>query len=203
MGKGARFCHNCGWDSKLAAAGAASASAGRRPAWKRWVMGVSLGLSGALMLLLLLIPRGDANETLVPGQPAPDFNLTSLEGEQVRLSALKGRPVVVNFWASWCTPCRKEMPEFEAVQAKYGDQGLQVYGINVGESKVAVTNFRDQVGVTFPILIDTDESVQNAYKILPLPATFFIDRAGVIRAIYPFQMSQSQIDDEVVRLLTR
>lgn len=203
MGQGVRFCHQCGWDSKLAAAGSSSSTAGQRPAWKRWVTGVSLGISACLILLLMLVPRSDADTVLQIGQAAPDFELETLEGERVRLSELKGQPVVVNFWATWCTPCRKEMPDFQFVLDKYQDQGLHLYGINVGESEVAVADFRDRVGVRFPILIDKDESVQTDYKILPLPATFFIDQEGIIRGVYQFQMSLPQIEDEVKRLIAR
>lgn len=197
----ARFCHKCGWDSKLAAAGKASSTAANRPAWKRITMSVTLAVSAVLVLMLMLVPRTGAETTLVVGQAAPDFNLPTLDGGRVKLSDLKGKPVVVNFWASWCTPCRREMPDFQAVYDKYKAQGLELYGINVGESNVAVTDFQKQVGTTFPILIDEGEHAQTAYKILPLPATFFIDRSGTIRALYQYQMSHAQIETEVLRIL--
>lgn len=201
--KGDRFCHQCGWDSKLAAAGSNASTAGQRPLWKRWVTGVSLGVASFLILLLMVIPRSDADTVLQIGQAAPDFELETLEGEKVKLSELKGKPVVINYWATWCPPCRKEMPEFQQVYDKYKGDGLHFYAINVGESKVAVSDFRDRVGVNFPILIDTKEEAQTAYKILPLPATFFIDREGVIRGVYQFQISLPQIEDEVKRLMAR
>jgi cytochrome c biogenesis protein CcmG/thiol:disulfide interchange protein DsbE len=203
MGNGARFCHQCGWDSKLAAAGKGASTAGQRPAWKRWVTGVSLGIASFLILLLMLIPRSEADTVLQVGQAAPDFALESLTGEKVRLSDLKGKPVVINFWATWCPPCRKEMPEFQQVYDQYRDAGLQFYAINVGESKVAVEDYRQRLGVHFPILIDKNEEAQTAYKILPLPSTFFIDREGIIRGVYQYQMSLPQIEDEVKRLLAR
>lgn len=203
MGNGARFCHQCGWDSKLAAAGKGASTAGQRPAWKRWVTGVSLGIASFLILLLMLIPRSEADTVLQIGQAAPDFALESLTGEKVRLSDLKGKPVVINFWATWCPPCRKEMPEFQQVYDQYRDAGLQFYAINVGESKVAVEDYRQRLGVHFPILIDKNEEAQTAYKILPLPSTFFIDREGIIRGVYQYQMSLPQIEDEVKRLLAR
>lgn len=199
--KSMRFCHNCGWDSKLAAAGRAASTAGHRPPWKRATMSVCLAIAAVFMVFVLLVPRGGAQTTLVIDQPAPDFTLESVDGGQVRLSDLKGKPVIINFWASWCGPCRKEMPDFQAVYEQYKDAGLQVYGINVGESKVAVRDFRETVGAKFPVLLDTHEEAQNAYKILPLPATFFVDSGGKIRAIYQYQMSRSQMEAEVLRLL--
>jgi cytochrome c biogenesis protein CcmG/thiol:disulfide interchange protein DsbE len=203
MKKEHRFCYQCGWDSKLAAAGARASTAGQRPAWKRWTAGISLGVASLLMLLLLLVPRSDADTVLQIGQAAPNFELQSLDGERVSLAQLKGQPVVLNFWASWCAPCRKEMPDFQQVYEQYKDQGLRFYAINVGESKVAVSDFLDRVGVDLPVLIDTNEEAQTAYKILPLPATFFIDREGIIRGVYQFQMTRPQIEDEVKRLLAR
>ncbi|HYG57970.1 MAG TPA: redoxin domain-containing protein [Symbiobacteriaceae bacterium] len=196
-----RFCHRCGWDSKLAAAGKAASTAGQRPAWKRLIMAVILGMSSVAVLALLLVPRGDASANLVAGEAAPDFALQALDGTQVRLADLKGKPVVINFWASWCSPCRKEMPDFEVMYQQYREQGLVVLGINVGEPRVTVADFRQQVGVTFPILTDVHEDAQSAYKILPLPATFFVDRSGTIRSIYQYQMSRSQMETEVLRLL--
>jgi len=109
--------------------------------------------------------------------------------------------VVLNFWATWCQPCRREMPDFQYVYDLYREHGLHVYGINVGESRVAVADFQRRVGVSFPIMIDATEEVQTAYKILPLPATFFIDSDGVIRGIYQHQMSRAQIESEVARLI--
>lgn len=166
-------------------------------------MSVTLVLSGLLVFLLLLVPRGEADATLIPGQAAPDFSLPALDGSSVRLSDLKGKAVIVNFWASWCVPCRKEMPDFQAVYDRYKEQGLTVLGVNAGESKVAVADFRAKVGVNFPMLLDQEEAAQTAYKIMPLPATFFVDRNGTIRAIYQYQMSQAQIEAEVLRLLAQ
>lgn len=201
MAPRARFCHKCGWDSKLAAAGKASSTAGHRPLWKRVTITATLVVAAFSVLLLLLIPRSGAATTLVAGEAAPAFDLPALDGARVRLADLQGKPVVLNFWASWCTPCRREMPDFQALYDKYKGQGLQVYGINVGESKVAVADFQKQVGTSFPILIDEGDAAQTAYRILPLPATFFIDRSGTIRALYQYQMSRAQMEAEITRLL--
>lgn len=203
MAKGSRFCHACGWDQKLAAAGKASSTAGQRPAWKRRLMSATLISAALLMLWLMLLPRGVADEVLNVGQAAPDFDLESLEGPRIKLSELRGRPVVVNFWATWCTPCRREMPDFQSVYERYEQDGLMVIGLNVGEARVGIEQFKDQVGFQFPVLIDTEETTQTAYRILPLPATFFIDRTGKINAIYQHQMSRSQIESEVIRILAK
>lgn len=199
----ARFCHQCGWDSKLAAAGAASSTAGQRPRWKRWLMGVCLGFASLLIFTILVTPRGSAEPTLMVGQAAPDFDLAALDGSRVQLSALKGQPLVLNFWASWCVPCRREMPHFQAVYERHQGAGLQVYGVNLGESRVAVADFQNRVGFDFPVLLDIEEKAQDSYRILPIPATFFIDKDGIIRGIYQFQMSEAQIEQEVLQLLSR
>jgi len=197
----ARFCHKCGWDSKLAAAGQAASTAGHRPLWKRLTMSVTLVIAACFVLGLLLVPRSGNAATLMAGQPAPDFDLAALDGGRVKLSDLKGKPVVINFWASWCNPCRREMPDFQAMYDKYREQGLEVYGINVGESKITVADFRSKVGTNFPILIDEGDQAQADYRILPLPATFFVDRSGTIRALYQYQMSRAQMEAEIVSLL--
>jgi len=198
-----RFCHVCGWDLRAAEAARKAAELGRRPAWKRWVSGVSLGIMAFLVLLMLLVPRGEAEAVPQVGSPAPDFEIPALDGGTVRLSDLRGRPVVINFWATWCPPCRKEMPDFQDVYDRYKADGLQFYAINVGESQVTVRDFTGRLGIDLPILIDSNEEAQTAYNILPIPATFFIDRDGVVRAVYQYQMSRAQIEIEVQRLMAR
>jgi len=89
----------------------------------------------------------------------------------------------------------------QQVWEKHQSEGLQLLGINIGESKVGVADFRDKVGVRFPILIDAKETVQTAYRILPLPATFFIDRDGKVQAVYQYQMTRAQIEAETQKLL--
>jgi thiol-disulfide isomerase/thioredoxin len=200
MTEGARYCHQCGWDRKLAAAGKASASH-QHPTWKRRLMAGTLAFFVALMGYLVMIPDSSAAASLKVGQVAPNFEVVDLSGKPVSLAELKGRPVVINFWATWCPPCRREMPEFEAVLAQHQDSDLAFYALNVGESKLAVDAFLQQVGVKLPVLLDQNDQAQNAFKILPLPATFFIDRSGKISAIYETQMTRLQIESEISRIL--
>lgn len=198
-----RYCHACGWDRKLAAAGQASASPSQRPAWKRRIMAWTLVFFTALMAFVVMIPDSSASASLKVGEMAPDFEAVGLDGKTVTMADLKGRPVVINFWATWCAPCRQEMPEFEDLLAQYKETDLAFYALNVGEARVTLDSFLAQVGVDLPILVDQNDNAQNAFKILPLPATFFIDRTGKIRAIYETQMTGLQMAAEIDQLLAQ
>ncbi len=113
---------------------------------------------------------------------APDFTLTSTDGETFSLSALRGRPVILNFWATWCPPCRAEMPAFEEAWQRYKADGVLILGVNQGESKSAVERFaRQEVGTTFPLLLDQTTEVGAIYAVRALPTTVFIDADGRIQ----------------------
>lgn len=202
--EGARFCHQCGWDRKLAAAGKATATTASRPAWKRRLMTGTLAFFIGIFGYLILVPDSNAAASLKVGQAAPDITLNDLSGTPVSLASLKGRPVVLNFWATWCPPCRREMPAFQQVwESHKGKDDLVFYALNVGESKLVVDAFMKQLGVDLPVLLDKADQAQNAYKILPIPATFFIDRTGKISAVYETQMTSLQMEAEIDRILAR
>ncbi len=116
------------------------------------------------------------------GHPAPDFTLTTVTGETFTLSALRGRPVVLNFWATWCPPCRAELPELQAASARLTGQ-VQIVGIDQGESAAQVQAFAASLGLRFTMPLDSDTTVSRLYGVRSLPTTFFIDRGGVIRQI--------------------
>ena len=108
---------------------------------------------------------------------APEFELELLSDSGTLSSDdLRGRPVVLNFWASWCVPCREEMPAFESMWRKYGDRGLQVVGVNVQDSREGGRDFLDELGITYPVVYDGDETLSKALDVYGLPQTFFIDR---------------------------
>ncbi len=130
-----------------------------------------------------LVPEG-ASVTAAVGSLAPDFLLENLDGGESRLSDYRGRPVVLNFWATWCRPCRKEMPQFVEAYDKYSADGLVIIGLNLQEGKSIIQPFADDYGIDFPVLIDRDGEVGDEYRLLGLPTTFFIDRSGVIRSIF-------------------
>lgn len=118
------------------------------------------------------------------GKKAPDFVLTDLNGEKHQLSKYEGEGVLLNFWATWCKPCEKEMPFLNNQYQAYKDQGVNILAINVGESNVAVSEFTNRYELQFPILTDKDQQVMTAYGVNPLPITFLIDKEGNVVEIH-------------------
>jgi cytochrome c biogenesis protein CcmG, thiol:disulfide interchange protein DsbE len=115
------------------------------------------------------------------GEPAPDFAIDSLGGAPIGLSALRGRPVIVNFWASWCPPCRGEMPDLEQVAREHRDAGLAVIAVNLDEDRAAVQRYATTLDLTLPIGLDRGGRVSTLYNLAALPTSYFVDRQGVIR----------------------
>jgi peroxiredoxin len=130
------------------------------------------------------------------GALAPDFLLGRLDDGELRLSDLRGRAVVLNFWATWCAPCRTEIPQFVEAYGRFRDQGLVIVGVNMQEGKGIVRPYAEDFGMDFPIAIDVDGEVGDAYRILGLPTTYFIDRDGVVRSVFtgPFERSEGGTD---------
>jgi peroxiredoxin len=136
------------------------------------------------------------------GFSAPDFTLETLQGETISLSDLRGQAVLVNFWATWCPPCRAEMPAIQQVYEKYRDQGFTVLAVDLQESPAQVNNFAEELGLTFPILIDPDASVFIRYRVTGLPSTFFVDRAGIIQEVtIGGPMTEAFIESQVSSLV--
>ncbi len=117
------------------------------------------------------------------GDLAPDFTLTDLEGNQVSLSDFRGKAVFINFWATWCPPCRAEMPEIEAVYQEYKDKNVVVVGVDILETEDKVRQFVERGGYSWIFVIDTTGEVTNNYGIAAIPTSFFIDRDGIIKAV--------------------
>ena len=131
------------------------------------------------------------------GALAPDFLLGRLDGSELRLSDLRGQPVVLNFWATWCAPCRKEIPQFVDAYERHRGEGLVIVGVNMQEGKGIVRPYAEDFGMTFPIAIDVDGEVADAYRILGLPTTYFIDREGIVRSVFTGPFEQSDRGTEV------
>lgn len=118
------------------------------------------------------------------GDLAPDFELINAgSGKKVRLSDLRGRPVLVNFWATWCAPCRTEMPALEKAAITYRSDGLEILAVNFGESQAAVLAFAAELGLKIPLLLDSDGAVQASYRVPGYPSSYFIDRQGRVAAL--------------------
>ena len=140
------------------------------------------------------------------GEPAPDFALPSLDGETVRLSSLRGRPVIVNFWATWCGPCRAEMPDLEAAYAA-ANGDLVVLAVNSEGTPADLArrlsrDFRDELNLTFPIVLDSaDNDVFNQYRLRGMPDTFFIDRDGIVRDVVIGPLNRRALEEKLSGLL--
>jgi thiol-disulfide isomerase/thioredoxin len=116
---------------------------------------------------------------------APGFSLPTAQGNLVSLTDLRGRPVIVNFWATWCPPCREEMPALQEVYAAYRDQGLEILAVNATnqDDPAEISPFSKRYGLTIPVLLDMQGDVASHYQIQSFPTTFFIDRQGVIQEV--------------------
>jgi peroxiredoxin len=125
------------------------------------------------------------------GEAAPDFTLKNLEGEEIRLSELRGKGVVVNFWATWCNPCKREMPLIDEKYQVVKDQGIEILAVNIAESHLAVSSFINRLGVTFPVLLDSHRVVTQRYGVGALPSTFFINKDGVVMDHFVGEMNES------------
>ncbi len=148
-----------------------------------------VGLLGAVLLALLLLAGcqeagGRPGRGIRVGQPAPALELPSLDGGVVRLSDLRGQVVLVNFWGTYCPPCREEMPELQRLYERYQPRGFTILAVDVEEPAPAVAAFRDRLGLTFPILLSDDASVNPAFAIRALPTSWLVDPSGVIRAVW-------------------
>ena len=117
------------------------------------------------------------------GSPAPDFQLQSLDGQTVSLSSLRGSPVMLNLWATWCGPCKEEMPLIQEVfeNKRWSDQGLVILAINLGESPAIIRDFIEGNKFTFQVLLDSEQKVADMYNVSYIPVTYFIDKNGIIK----------------------
>ena len=172
------------------------------------VVALSLGTGWTFLsrIPMTAINAGERPASPRQGFMAPDFTLDLLGGGQVKLSDLRGKPVVVNLWASWCPPCRAEMPAIEKVYRDYKDLGLVVLGVNTTnqDSEADAAAFVREYGLTFPIPLDRDGSVSVRYALRGLPTTFFIDRKGIIRSVVVGgPMSEAVIRSNVEDLLKK
>lgn len=130
---------------------------------------------------------------LTAGTPAPEFELRTLDGRLVTLADYRGKTLMVNFWATWCPPCRAEMPDMEQVYQEAKDTGFVVLAINIQEANQPIQQFVDKYGLTFPILLDVSGEVSQRYGVQSLPTSFFIDPEGRISSFNSGALNKSAI----------
>ena len=125
-----------------------------------------------------------AAPAIAPLASAPDFTLRSMKGQNLRLQEQRGQVVMVNFWATWCGPCRQEMPQLNRLYEKYRAAGFVLLGVNVDDDTSKATDVAGKLGVTFPVLLDTDKAVSKLYDLSTMPSTVIIDRNGKVRYVH-------------------
>lgn len=143
---------------------------------------VKYSVSLMVSLMLLLVSAGAWSEDLKG--PAPDFTLKSVRGDNLRLSEHRGEVVMINFWASWCAPCRDEMPILNDLYLRYRDLGFTLLGVNVEEDGNAARKLLNELKVVFPVVFDGDNSVSKLYDIEAMPSTVLVDRDGNLRYLH-------------------
>lgn len=118
------------------------------------------------------------------GQPAPDFALKSSTGENMRLSEFRGDVVMINFWATWCGPCRQEMPLLNELYVRYERVGFNLLGVNIDDDSRRAMQMIEELGVTFPVLFDARKEVSKLYNVEAMPVTVLVDREGIVRYVH-------------------
>jgi thiol-disulfide isomerase/thioredoxin len=138
----------------------------------------------SLRALLLAALASMPALAVAPQGPAPLFRLTGTDGTQVSLEQFKGQVVMINFWATWCGPCRQEMPLLDQLYAKYKPMGFTLLGVNVEPDSTLASGFLQKTPVTFPILFDTKSEVSKLYQVAGMPSTSIVDRKGNLRWVH-------------------
>ncbi len=141
-----------------------------------------------------------------PGRQAPDFQLETINGETVSLESLRGRPVVINFWATWCAPCRIEIPVLQALHEtpEWRARGLAILAVNLGEPPGLVNEFVEAFNMSFTVLLDPGQKVSRSYNAALIPTTYFIDKDGIIRDIkIGAILSLADIEPRLQELITK
>jgi cytochrome c biogenesis protein CcmG, thiol:disulfide interchange protein DsbE len=167
-----------------------------------------LGLGGMVLLVGVLLVAAvfglalaRQNRTQPTAGPAPDFTLTTLDGNQMRLADLKGQVVVVNFWASWCGPCRDEAPALQSIWEKYQDRGVVVLGVAYTDTENGARAFMGEFGQTYPNGLDIGTKISELYAIQGVPETFIIDREGKVVEFIMQPITEASLTASIDRVL--
>lgn len=165
--------------------------------WAAVLIGFVLVVAG-----LSLLPAADAaSGPARVGKPLADFSLQTLDGRTVQLSDYRGRTVLINVWATWCPPCRREMPDLHALYLRYQPSGVELLALNAGESPDLVEEYIQQSGFTFPVLLDPGTEVLNQLGIHDYPTTILVDPQGVVQVLHIGLLTPAAMDTELVPFL--
>ena len=168
-------------------------------------VGLGIGFAGLVFIDEVFPVRAEQSAVLHPaaapvmGSPAPDFSLTTTNGELIQLSSLRGKPILLNFWATWCKPCEYEMPLIQETFESHSSD-LLIIGVNVSEEKEDVQDYLDEYELTFPVLLDLNHKVSNLYRVSGIPVSFFIDSEGIIQVVQVGTLSKTQLKHNLAQL---
>jgi peroxiredoxin len=138
----------------------------------------------AVLLASVALFATFSTHAIAPATTAPDFTLRTMNGPNLRLAEQRGRVVMVNFWATWCGPCRQEMPHLNRLYEKYRASGFVLLGVNVDDDAANAVALATKLGIAFPVLLDTDKGVSKLYDLSTMPSTVLIDRDGKVRYVH-------------------
>ncbi len=188
--------------------GSARVSARRQISPRERMFAIVGALVGLVLVagIWMLTGRGADVQSQAMGEvnrPAPAFSLQTVAGDRISLTAYRGKVVLVNFWGTWCEPCKRELPALQAANERLGAKGLAIIGVNLtddeklqGVSEDGIRQFVAQYNLTYPIALDREGSVTNAFRVFPLPTSFFIDAQGQIRYVHVGELT---LDDVTAR----
>ena len=145
------------------------------------MMKIKHGLVG---LFFCVVAASTLASSGLAGQPAPDFALKSASGENLRLSEYRGDVVMINFWATWCGPCRQEMPLLDELYSRYQRVGFNLLGVNIDDDSNRAMDMVRELGVSFPVLFDASKEVSKLYQVNAMPVTVLVDREGRVRHVH-------------------
>jgi cytochrome c biogenesis protein CcmG/thiol:disulfide interchange protein DsbE len=156
-----------------------------------------------ILAILALLGWGLVNANASPRTegPAPDFTLTTFDGEQITLSDLRGQVVVINFWASWCLPCKEEAPYLESTWRKYKDRGVDFIGVDYLDTETKAHEYIEEFDITYPNGPDIETRISYDYRIQGVPETFFVAKDGTLRGVKIGPLLPPELEDRITEML--
>lgn len=157
-------------------------------------------LAAVFVFVLLSSSARAVSPSALVGKPAPAFDLERIDGGRISLASLKGGAVILTFWATWCAPCKVEMPTLEEAHSKHGGKGVTVVGVNFQQEKPQVKKFADANKITFPVAMDVDGKTADAYNVPGLPTTFFIGMDGNLAGYHEGIVKPEMLEEWISKL---